>query len=433
MERVRLTPERIAKATCPTDKKQVFLFDSEVPRLAVRITAGSKSFVFEGKLNRVTIRVTIGGIGNWTVDSARAEARRLQTLIDQDIDPRELEREKAEAKRQAHAEREERNATAERRKRYTLRALCEAYANHLKEQGKNKSSSDTLSAFRCHVFTTEHADTPATEVTAQAIAEIVRKVREADKKRTAGALRNYLVAAYNAARRSPFDSAFNSNLIAFGVTANPAEAVPAIQVRRGDRTLSIAELKSYLDALGDSPVDQLLRVHLYAGGQRMKQLARARVADFDADTGTLRLLDPKGKREVAREHYLPLADRARKIALTEAKGKDPASKVFKCGARAAGNRIAEICAAMKAPGFDTRDLRRTCETMLASMGITKETRAHLLSHGLGGVQDAHYDRYEYINEKRAALSAWEARLNEIQTGEVGNKQNVVSLTKKTAA
>jgi len=103
MQRERLTPERIRRFTCPEGTKQIFLWDTEAPRLAVRATAGAKSFVFETKLNRRTIRVTIGDVRAWNLDDARTEARRLQTLIDQGRDPREEKRERlaaAEAKRE---------------------------------------------------------------------------------------------------------------------------------------------------------------------------------------------------------------------------------------------------------------------------------------------------------------------------------------------
>ena len=63
--------------------------------------------------------------------------------------------------------------------------------------------------------------------------------------------------------------------------------------------------------------------------------------------------------------------------------------------------------------FDLGDIRRTCETMLAGLGVSKEIRAQLLSHGIGGVQDAHYDRHGYIEEKRGALKLWETKLGEI--------------------
>lgn len=104
MQRERLTPERIRRFTCPEGMKQAFLWDTVAPRLSVRATAGGKAFVFESKLNRRTIRVTIGDVRAWNLDDARAEARRLQTLVDQGIDPRQ---EKAERIAAAEAKREE--------------------------------------------------------------------------------------------------------------------------------------------------------------------------------------------------------------------------------------------------------------------------------------------------------------------------------------
>lgn len=51
------------------------------------------------------------------------------------------------------------------------------------------------------------------------------------------------------------------------------------------------------------------------------------------------------------------------------------------------------------------------------MGISKVTRAQLLNHGISGVQATHYDRHDYMSEKRAALEAWKARLDAIERGE----------------
>jgi hypothetical protein len=53
--------------------------------------------------------------------------------------------------------------------------------------------------------------------------------------------------------------------------------------------------------------------------------------------------------------------------------------------------------------FTLADLRRTVETRLAGMGVSKDHRAYLQSHGLSGVQTRHYDRHEYEMEKRDAL------------------------------
>ncbi|MCM8623273.1 MAG: integrase family protein [Candidatus Accumulibacter sp.] len=102
MNRERLTPDRIRRLTLPEGAGQFFLWDTDAPRLAVRVTAGAKSFIFEAKLNRQTVRVTIGDVRAWTLAAARDEARRLQTMIDQGIDPRQEKRDRiaeAEAKR----------------------------------------------------------------------------------------------------------------------------------------------------------------------------------------------------------------------------------------------------------------------------------------------------------------------------------------------
>lgn len=104
MQRERLTPDRIRRFTAPEGVKQAFLWDAVMPRLAVRATAGAKAFIFETKLERRTLRVTIGSADAWNIDDARTEARRLQTLVDQGIDPRE---EKAERIAANEAKREE--------------------------------------------------------------------------------------------------------------------------------------------------------------------------------------------------------------------------------------------------------------------------------------------------------------------------------------
>ncbi len=87
MPRVKLTSGRIRDHACPSGD-QCFLWDTEAPGLAVRATAGSKAFVFQGKLGGRSLRYTIGDVKVWGIDAAREEARRLQTLIDKGVDPR---------------------------------------------------------------------------------------------------------------------------------------------------------------------------------------------------------------------------------------------------------------------------------------------------------------------------------------------------------
>lgn len=90
----------IERLRCPEGKAQAFLRDRRSPTLRVRVTSnGAKSFVFEAKLGRQTIRRTIGDVRSWSIDAARAEANRLRVLVDRGDDPRELDRQQAEARR----------------------------------------------------------------------------------------------------------------------------------------------------------------------------------------------------------------------------------------------------------------------------------------------------------------------------------------------
>jgi len=86
--RVNLTAGRIEGFKCGADGKQCFMWDTAVAGLGVRATTGAKAFIYQGRIDKKAIRVTIGDIRTWGIDEARAEARKLGTLLDQGIDPR---------------------------------------------------------------------------------------------------------------------------------------------------------------------------------------------------------------------------------------------------------------------------------------------------------------------------------------------------------
>src|SRR3546814_4432980 len=103
MAKVKLTAGRIEAFTCPADKPQAFLWDADVNGLAVRATAGAKAYIYQGRLKGKSLRVTIGDVRIWSLEEyrhpktgeiitpgARPEARRLQAIIDQGRDPREV-------------------------------------------------------------------------------------------------------------------------------------------------------------------------------------------------------------------------------------------------------------------------------------------------------------------------------------------------------
>jgi hypothetical protein len=92
MAKVKLTAGRISAFQCDKDKKQSFLWCSEVSGLGVRATAGSneKRYIFQTKIKGKSMRLTIGKVNAWSISEAQAEARRLQVSIDKGNDPRDV-------------------------------------------------------------------------------------------------------------------------------------------------------------------------------------------------------------------------------------------------------------------------------------------------------------------------------------------------------
>ncbi len=62
-----------------------------------------------------------------------------------------------------------------------------------------------------------------------------------------------------------------------------------------------------------------------------------------------------------------------------------------------------------------KDLRRTVKTRMGEIGVLKSVRDRIQNHALVDVSTKHYDRYDYLPEKREALEAWCDHLERIIT------------------
>lgn len=334
---------------------------------------------------------------------------------------------------------------------HSLGALLSAYVADLKRR-KKSSAREVENAIALHVHQPwpELWHTPAASITMEDILRIIRHVVDAGKLRQADKLRCHIRAAYGAAIHARQDATSLPALGALHISSNPAREIVAIRGARKakDRALSEEELKSYWRHLSsrDSPGSALLRFHLLTGGQRIEQLARCTLADLDGEFQTLILHDPKGRRLDARKHVVPLSAEALEVlqsmqtvpALQSGQHNANVQEVNSCSIQT-GSHITQIprvqylwtvtagqtgaCyttaskelksivkqmqEAQELPGgsFTLGDIRRTVETRLAALGISREIRAQLQSHGLSGVQTRHYDRHDYLQEKKDALLA----------------------------
>jgi hypothetical protein len=301
----------------------------------------------------------------------------------------------------------------------TLGALLMAYTKQLKRDGK-ESSQSVEAALKRHVEKPwpKLWRTPADALGLTDLLPVVAKLIDEGKLREAGKLRSYIRAAYAAAIRARQDPRGLSALRALRITQNPARDLATVDgsIQSRDRTLSVAELRAYWRHIKKmpNPPGALLRFHLLTGGQRVRQLARLTMDDYDVDTQSVRLLDKKGRRRVPRNHDVPLLSEA--IQSMNEMGHELGPNLFTLtrGATSARyetmrdhfvairDQMSKAGEIEKGP-FTVGDLRRTVETRLAAIGLQPGDLGQLQSHGLGGVQSRHYNEHDYLSEKRAAL------------------------------
>lgn len=414
-------------------------------RLTARITSDGVLLYFQyflpgtGKLRRVPLGpYDESGTRGLSLPRARDRAGELAALYRtgaHDLKAH-LKREREGAERARRAAEEAARRAQEDAQRSTLRQLVDAYVGHLERQGK-QSTRDVRSILTKHVLEAapDLAAAKAAEVPADEFVRLIGKLVEAGKGRTAGKCRSYLRAAYSLAIRSRTDPDAPLTLRAFGITANPIADIGALSKynRARDRVLSAPELAAFLkriEALPAGAQKDAVRLCVLLGGQRPAQLLRARPADVDFTGSTLTLHDPKGARQQPRRHVVPLTAHASEILERRLQELATGEPLFSTDKRSVmrietiSALVTEIAAEMvKADeareAFQLRDVRRTVETMLAGLHVSRDVRAQLQSHGLGGVQQRHYDRHDYMLEKRQALGKWARHLKRLREDKTG--------------
>ena len=369
------------------------------------------------------------GVAGMTLHEAREKAGELARLASGGNNLRAHFTERDQAKAAA----EEALAVATRKaERGSLEALFRVYVSTL--EGR-QSHYDAQSIFKLHVSAPfpALAARPAAQVKAEELRDVLARLIDAGKGRTAAKLRAYLRAAFGLAMRAGLDPTLPEALTAFDVQSNPADRLPSLaQFSKAlDRALTLPELNAFwrrLEGAIDSPARDALIACLYLGGQRPTQLLRTTVQHVDITGATITLLDPKGRNRHSnpRRHVLPILDDLAPVfrrRIDQTSGHD--APLFSTSGRVPLRKetvailVEEIEKAMKSSGelergpFSMRDLRRTAETHMAALGISSDVRAQIQSHGLGGIQARHYDRHDYMHEKRVALAQWVRRLKGI--------------------
>lgn len=400
-------------------------------------TMGVTTFYWRCTINQRDFRETIGAFDSrcpplaqertpsgFSVRAAAIEASRLATLHIQNIsigglpglrqqqanEKQLAERAAVDAAQEAESQRLAAVRAVEARAVHNLGALLLAYANYLQSLGR-VSHSNARSIFNKHVIEAFPgvATKPASDVTTEEIAQMMRRLIEDGKGRTANKLRSYVRAAYQVAKASRSKPSIPTAFQAFHVVFNPAaETSPDESSNRADkRPLTLKDLQLYWSVL--QKVEGIkgisLRLHLLTGGQRVAQLSR--LLDQDVADEFITIFDGKGRPgKPPRQHIVPLVGAAKKeldacaantpFRLSTNGGRTP------IGSGNLGKWAVEVLGG-KIPNFQLKRVRSGVETALASARVPREYRGRLQSHGISGVQAIHYDGYDYLDEKRESL------------------------------
>ncbi|MBS3953101.1 MAG: site-specific integrase [Methylomicrobium sp.] len=148
-------------------------------------------------------------------------------------------------------------------------------------------------------------------------------------------------------------------------------------------------------------------------GVRPLELTGAKKAEFDFNNLVWSI--PPERIKNKRWHVLPLVPLARRLleALIMFSGEseflmpgryNPNESIHKTSL---GHTLAKL--QKQSPHFPVitpRDLRRTVKTRMGEIGIDKSIRDKIQNHALNDVSSKHYDRWDYLPEKRTALEKW---------------------------
>jgi integrase len=391
-------PERLTDVVVrnaePPDHGQRFIWDTEIKRFALRVTArGAKSFVLDYRVKGLQRRITIGSYPDWKVAAARNEAKAMKREVDRGGDPMGERHEEATAP--------------------TVRALWDRYErNHLPTKAARTQADER--AMWQKLILPALGTTRVSDVTHEDIEALHHQITN---KRNTPIRANRTVEVFRKALNLAIRWGWRTDNPAKGVRRNPEE--------KRTRYLSQQELARLSAALAEHPETvsvNAIRLIMLTGARRGEVL-NARWDQFDLDAGIW--VKPSAHTKQRREHRVPLSAPA--LALLsdinkEAQGQyvfpgktedQPLTDLKKTWAsvtRKAGVENARV-----------HDLRHTFASILVSRGASLPLIGALLGH----TQPATTARYAHLYDEplREAAELVGSALEESQrTGNDGPSQ-----------
>lgn len=352
--------------------------------------AGSITFIIQYTIDGKKQFYNLGRYPSVSLADAREKCREIRTKVDSGIDPR--------------------RATDEQFGKVS--DLFTYYSLQMQLEGKrtwDKVEADLI--YNCQSI----MNMPANEVEPIHIRKILRSIIQRGSEVQSNRVRTYLKRAFKLGIFHDNDPKTIKNDFVFNIKANPVDAVPnnigAESV--GTRTLDFNEIKLLWND-GTMNVQFILATKLILiYGCRTMELCGAEKEEFDFESKIWSLPPERVKNK--RWHLLPITPVAEAL-IRELFDYSGLSKYLIPGRYNDKKTINEssLAHAMKRitviDRFTPRDLRRTVKTRMGEIGIEKSVRDRIQNHAISDVSSKHYDRYDYLPEKKRAIEQWERYL-----------------------
>ena len=376
--------------------------------------SGNKTFFvsFTSPADGRRKQVSIGGFPKLSLREARMQAGKLREKVTNGEDPAIKKR----------------NATSERidtRSLGTLSDLIDLYVADLEADGKR--SAGEVIRFKGKDIPATLLTRPAHLVTKDDILDILTPIAQRGALVHSDHVRAYLRAAFELGLHAPSMTRWRGKVVKFNLQHNPVATVKKTVSRKlkGNRALSRAEIVRVWNTGQLTPPMLLALKMLLATGQRVEEVLHATWGEFDANQSVWIIPGERRKTrgKTSEPHIVPLAALHLQL-LNEIKAETAHNRFLfpATGGKAPRrydtltNAVRKFVNASDMDSFSPRDIRRTFKTVTGSMGISLELRNRLQGHALTDVGSVHYDRYDYLAEKRAAMETWTTGLVEIVEG-----------------
>jgi integrase len=396
MPRIRLTKSAID--ALPTPRTDVVYWDIGFPGFGVKVTPkGRKVFVVlyrTGGAGSKLRKYTIGPYGRVTLHQARVAA---QKVVAAKLEGRDPAAEKREAKRRVVADRVE--------------DLLESFIAQRLSQ--NRSAGEVSRLLRREIGKAWTGKS-IHDVTKRDVVEVISAIEQ----RGAPVAANKTLKSIKTFLRWCVGRAV--------LDQSPAEGVPlpAKEVAR-DRVLDDQELAQVILAarkLG-GPYAGIVEL-LALTGQRREEVARLSWEELDLEQRIWTL--PKSRTKNAKAHVVNLSEQSIDV-LKRAHRQGPlvfsplGTKPFQEFSRA--KSVLDQLSGVS--GWRLHDLRRTCVSGMARLGIAPHVADKILNHQSGTISGvaAVYQRHEFLAERQAALDLWGAHIGQL-LGEISHDRRM---------